>query len=188
MPPPPRQDLPSVLLNSHYDVVPCMREHWDCDPFEAVWDKTTGRIYGRGTQDMKCVCIQYLLAIKRLQQKVRRCACARDVRPNLWPTRRVCCRFELCPGHCMAVRCGTVTSGASRSDRSVVVHRRLDPDGLLGGAFSGVRRDSSYSSRDKTEDSLGYACVGPPGDDATAHRTWDHGRRSRRGSVPYNVQ
>ena len=64
----------------------------------------------------------------------------------------------------------------------MVVHRRLDPDGLLGGAFSGVRRDSSYSSGGKTEDSLGCACVGPPGDDATAHRTWDHGRRSSSSS------
>ena len=41
-----------------------------------------------------------------------------------------------------------------------------------------MRRDSSYSSGGKTEDSLGRACVGPPRDDATAHRTWDHGRRS----------
>ena len=45
-----------------------------------------------------------------------------------------------------------------------------------------MRRDSSYSSRGKTEDSLGCACVGPPGDDATAHRTWDHGRRSSSSS------
>ena len=66
----------------------------------------------------------------------------------------------------------------SRSDRSVVVHRRWDPDGLLGGAFSGVQRDLSYSSRGKKEDSLGRACVGPPRDNATAHRTSGHGRRS----------
>ena len=45
-----------------------------------------------------------------------------------------------------------------------------------------MRRDSSYSSGGKTEDSLGCACVGPPGDDATAHRTWDHGRRSSSSS------
>ena len=64
----------------------------------------------------------------------------------------------------------------------MVVHRRLDPDGLLGGAFSGVRRDSSYSSGGKTEDSLGRACVGPPRDDAKAHRTWDRGRRSSSSS------
>ena len=45
-----------------------------------------------------------------------------------------------------------------------------------------MRRDSSYSSGGKTEDSLGRACVGPPRDDATAHRTWDHGRRSSSSS------
>ena len=50
-----------------------------------------------------------------------------------------------------------------------------------------MRRDSSYSSGGKTEDSLGRACVGPPRDDATAHRTWDHGRRSSSSSssLPY---
>ena len=28
-----------------------------------------GKIYGRGTQDMKSVCVQYLLAIERLKKK-----------------------------------------------------------------------------------------------------------------------
>ena len=60
--------LPCVLLNSHYDVVPAMPEHWDTDPFAAVRDETNGRIYGRGTQDMKCVCVQYLVAILRLRR------------------------------------------------------------------------------------------------------------------------
>ena len=92
------------------------------------------------------------------------------------------------PGTLPRVSSRTVRSGRwpgpeSRSDRSVVVHRRFDPDGLLGGAFSGVRRDSSYSSGGKTEDSLGCACVGPPGDDAKAHRTWDRGRRSSSSSI-----
>ena len=45
-----------------------------------------------------------------------------------------------------------------------------------------MRRDSSYSSGGKTEDSLGCACVGPPGDDAKAHRTFDRGRRSSSSS------
>lgn len=44
-------ELPSLLLNSHYDVVPVLLEHWDVDPFEAV--RKDGKIYGRGTQDMK---------------------------------------------------------------------------------------------------------------------------------------
>ena len=61
-------DLPCVLLNSHYDVVPAMLEHWDTDPFGAVKDEANGRIYGRGTQDMKCVCVQYLVAILRLRR------------------------------------------------------------------------------------------------------------------------
>ena len=41
-----------------------------------------------------------------------------------------------------------------------------------------MRRDSCYCSGGETEDSLGCGCVGPPRDDATAHRSWDHGRRS----------
>ena len=45
-----------------------------------------------------------------------------------------------------------------------------------------MRRDSSYSSGGKTEDSLGSACVGSPRDNATAHRTWDQGRRSSSSS------
>ena len=45
-----------------------------------------------------------------------------------------------------------------------------------------MRRDSSCSSGGKTEDSLGRACMGPPRDDAKAHRTWDRGRRSSTSS------
>mmetsp|Transcript_16295 Transcript_16295/g.21427 ORF Transcript_16295/g.21427 Transcript_16295/m.21427 type:complete len:429 (+) Transcript_16295:102-1388(+) len=56
--------LKGILLNSHYDVVPVMREHWDVDPWEAV--EKDGKIYGRGTQDMKCVCAQYILAVARM--------------------------------------------------------------------------------------------------------------------------
>ncbi|CAH1782537.1 unnamed protein product [Owenia fusiformis] len=58
--------LPSILLNSHTDVVPVFPEHWKYDAFEAV--KTSeGDIYARGTQDMKCVGIQYLEAIRSLK-------------------------------------------------------------------------------------------------------------------------
>ena len=28
-------ELPCIVLNSHYDVVPVMREHWSVDPFAA---------------------------------------------------------------------------------------------------------------------------------------------------------
>ena len=56
--------LPCILLNSHYDVVPANPLDWMIPPFEAV--RKDGRIYGRGTQDMKCVCVQYIAAIKKL--------------------------------------------------------------------------------------------------------------------------
>jgi aminoacylase len=57
--------LPSILLNSHYDVVPVMEEHWTQPAWEGK--RADGRVYGRGAQDMKCVCVQYLLAIGRLK-------------------------------------------------------------------------------------------------------------------------
>eukprot|EP00913_Durusdinium_trenchii_P019152 g17999.t1 len=59
--------LPALLLNSHYDVVPAMEEFWTVDPWAA--QIKDGKIYGRGTQDMKSVCVQYLLAIERLKKK-----------------------------------------------------------------------------------------------------------------------
>uniref|UniRef100_A0A8C4TMB0 N-acyl-L-amino-acid amidohydrolase n=1 Tax=Falco tinnunculus TaxID=100819 RepID=A0A8C4TMB0_FALTI len=58
--------LRSILLNSHTDVVPVFEEHWTYPPFEAVKD-LQGNIYARGAQDMKCVSIQYLEAIRRLK-------------------------------------------------------------------------------------------------------------------------
>jgi len=58
-------DQQSVLLNCHYDVVPVYPEKWDHDPFAAV-ELENGDIVARGTQDMKCVCIQYFEAIRRL--------------------------------------------------------------------------------------------------------------------------
>ena len=59
--------LPSILLNSHTDVVPVYEDKWRYDPFDAV--KEEGKIFGRGTQDMKCVTIQYLKAIQHLKSK-----------------------------------------------------------------------------------------------------------------------
>lgn len=62
--------LSSVLLNSHTDVVPVSEEHWTYPPFSAYKD-SKGNIYGRGTQDMKSVGIQYLEAIRRLMKAER---------------------------------------------------------------------------------------------------------------------
>ena len=58
--------LPSLLLNSHTDVVPVYPECWKHDPFEAV-KEDNGDIYARGTQDMKSVGIQHIEAIYRLK-------------------------------------------------------------------------------------------------------------------------
>lgn len=59
---------PSILLNSHMDVVPVYPELWKHDPFGAELDEN-GNIFARGSQDMKCVGIQYLEAIRRFQVK-----------------------------------------------------------------------------------------------------------------------
>ncbi|XP_021811472.1 aminoacylase-1 [Prunus avium] len=58
--------LSSVLLNSHTDVVPAEHDKWTHPPFSAHLD-SKGDIYARGSQDMKCVGIQYLEAIRRLK-------------------------------------------------------------------------------------------------------------------------
>ncbi|KAJ8767016.1 hypothetical protein K2173_012525 [Erythroxylum novogranatense] len=59
-------NLPSILLNSHTDVVPVEQHKWDHPPFDAHLD-SLGNIYARGSQDMKCVGMQYLEAIRRLK-------------------------------------------------------------------------------------------------------------------------
>ena len=73
--------LPIVLLNSHYDVVPAAVEDWTVEPFAGI--RRGGRIYGRGTQDMKCVCIQYIEALRKLHA----------VQPDYQPTRSIYLTF-----------------------------------------------------------------------------------------------
>ncbi|XP_027360374.1 aminoacylase-1-like isoform X1 [Abrus precatorius] len=58
--------LSSILLYSHTDVVPSEHDKWTHHPFSAHID-SHGRIYARGSQDMKCVGMQYLEAIRRLK-------------------------------------------------------------------------------------------------------------------------
>lgn len=60
-------NLPSILLNSHTDVVPSEHQKWIHPPFSAHLDSTTGNIFARGSQDMKCVGLQYLEAIRKLK-------------------------------------------------------------------------------------------------------------------------
>lgn len=61
-------ELPSILLNSHVDVVPVLEEYWTYPPFGAKIDKN-GKIYARGAQDMKSIGMQYLGAIRALKRK-----------------------------------------------------------------------------------------------------------------------
>ncbi|GBP70353.1 Aminoacylase-1 [Eumeta japonica] len=61
-------DLPSILLNSHMDVVPVYEEHWTYPPFSAHIDEK-GDIYARGAQDMKGVAIQQMEAVRRLKKE-----------------------------------------------------------------------------------------------------------------------
>ncbi|KAI5635548.1 peptidase family m20/M25/M40 domain-containing protein [Phthorimaea operculella] len=58
---------PSIMLNSHMDVVPVEADQWKFPPFSAHIDEN-GDIFGRGTQDDKDVAIQYIEAIRRLQR------------------------------------------------------------------------------------------------------------------------
>lgn len=59
--------IESVLLSSHYDVVPVSSEFWKSDPFAADM-LPNGDIIARGSQDMKCVGMAYLEAIRRLKR------------------------------------------------------------------------------------------------------------------------
>ncbi|XP_071083031.1 aminoacylase-1-like [Haliotis cracherodii] len=63
--------LPSLGLYSHMDVVPVFPEHWKVPPFSAE-KMENGDIYARGSQDMKCVGIQYVEAIRRLKKEGKR--------------------------------------------------------------------------------------------------------------------
>lgn len=63
--------LPCVCLNSHVDVVPAVVDCWKVDPFSAFKDEK-GDIYSRGTQDMKCVAIQFLEVARLIKQRAEK--------------------------------------------------------------------------------------------------------------------
>jgi aminoacylase len=58
---------PSIVLNSHVDVVPTVDEQWKYHPMSAQIED--GKIYARGSQDMKCVGMAYIHAIQNLISK-----------------------------------------------------------------------------------------------------------------------
>lgn len=59
-----KPELPQVLLNAHYDVVPVVQSEWTVPAFEGL--RKDGKVYGRGTQDMKCALMGYVYSIKKL--------------------------------------------------------------------------------------------------------------------------
>lgn len=60
-------NLPSIMLNSHTDVVPVFEEFWSHPSFAADVD-AEGRIFARGSQDTKGVGTMYLAAIRELKR------------------------------------------------------------------------------------------------------------------------
>ncbi|XP_055301117.1 aminoacylase-1-like isoform X2 [Sitodiplosis mosellana] len=62
-----KPELPTIVLNSHMDVVPVYEEYWKYPPFSAHIDES-GNIFARGAQDMKSVGMQYLAALRALKR------------------------------------------------------------------------------------------------------------------------
>ncbi|CAH0626768.1 unnamed protein product [Chrysodeixis includens] len=60
-------DEPSILLNSHIDVVPVSEENWLHPPFSAHISED-GFIYARGTQDMKGIGMMHIEAVRKLKE------------------------------------------------------------------------------------------------------------------------
>ncbi len=58
------QDAPGIILSGHVDVVPVEGQPWSTDPFEAT--VIDGRMYGRGSSDMKGFCACVLAAVPRM--------------------------------------------------------------------------------------------------------------------------
>src|SRR5271157_4760690 len=54
----------SLLLNGHTDVIPVSREGWTDDPWSATI--RSGRIYGRGSADMKSGVASHIMAVEDL--------------------------------------------------------------------------------------------------------------------------
>lgn len=60
-----------VVISGHTDVVPVDGQRWDTDPFEVV--QKNGRLYGRGTADMKSYyAVALALVPEMLQSKLQR--------------------------------------------------------------------------------------------------------------------
>ena len=74
--------LPYVFSEIKLQTTIFFQEGWDYDPFGGHIDDN-GVIYGRGTQDMKSVSIQYYEALRRLKEN--NVELLRDVYMTLMP-------------------------------------------------------------------------------------------------------
>lgn len=57
-------DAPGIILSGHVDVVPVEGQPWSTDPFEAT--VIDGKMYGRGSSDMKGFCACVLAAVPQM--------------------------------------------------------------------------------------------------------------------------
>ncbi len=58
------KDAPGIILSGHVDVVPVEGQPWSTDPFEAT--VIDGKVYGRGSSDMKGFCACVLAAVPQM--------------------------------------------------------------------------------------------------------------------------
>ncbi|RLM16215.1 acetylornithine deacetylase (ArgE) [Gibbsiella quercinecans] len=68
------QDRPGIMLSGHTDVVPVDGQRWQSDPFALT--ERDGKLYGRGTADMKSWLAAVLALVPRL--------CAAPLRLPVW--------------------------------------------------------------------------------------------------------
>ena len=66
---------PTLIINGHLDVVPIVAERWTRDPFGCELDSATGRLYGRGTTDMKGGIAAAIEAVHTMQEQRIAIAC-----------------------------------------------------------------------------------------------------------------
>lgn len=69
----PNPDRPTLIVNGHLDVVPVNAEAWSHDPFDP--QVVDGRLYGRGTADMKGGIAAAICALDTLERAGRAPGC-----------------------------------------------------------------------------------------------------------------
>jgi len=97
-------------INGHYDVVP-VTSNWKTDPFKPVVRQ--GKLYGRGTEDMKANISSYLMAVEALKiaKKVPKC--------NI--------EFSFTPDE---------ETGSATGFKYLVESQAIDPDYAIGEGYS----------------------------------------------------